>query len=440
MKPLTVVALVLLLAAGASSTAGEAARPDYAGWPLAEALDDLRSRGLRLVYGSNTVRPGMAVDANPRAETLREALEEILAPHGLAVQESSTGILSVVVAPYGAIEGEVLEVGTGEPITGAEVEVPRQGSVRTDHHGRFGFEDVPAGAYSLEARKAGYVIGLRTVVVLPGETTTLVFELNPVAETLEEMTVVPSQVSLLRSELAPEVLWTRDDVNRLPHLSDDLFRAVSRLPGVAAGDFSADFHVRGGERAEMLVTIDGLRVYEPYHLKDFQNVFSIFDSNATGAVEVLSGGFTAEYGDRMSGAVEITSVVPVERRTMFGVSFEKLHFLSQGRFDRGDGGWLVSARRGYLDLLLDSAQTDDDDFDLRPVYYDLFAKLRRPVGESGALSFNLLGAFDDNEFRSDDDDDDLTSSYGNAYAWLTWDSVLSPRVSQVSVLSYGRLG
>lgn len=166
------------------------------------------------------------------------------------------------------------------------------------------------------------------------------------AQTLEEMVVTPGQISVLQQEPAPEVLWTRDQVNRLPHLSDDLFRAISRLPGNAGGDFSADFHIRGGERNEMLVLIDGLRVYEPDHLKDFQNVFSIFDSNATGSVKVASGGFTSEYSDRMSGVVEISSVVPLERQNMIGVSFEKIHFLGQGRFENGNAEWLVNARRG----------------------------------------------------------------------------------------------
>ncbi len=411
---------------------------DDVGRPLIEVLEELRADGLRLVWGSNVVRADMIVESAEDGDSPRATLELLLEPHGLAVQEAEAGILVVIRAPDGILAGEVRGGKTGKPIAGVEIEVRGFGTTRSDPDGLFEVTDLAAGSYEVEARKAGYAIERRRVTVEAGARAELTLQLQPVDKTLEEMTVIPSRVSLLQAEPAPEVLWTRDEVNRLPHLSDDLFRAVSRLPGVAAGDFSADFHVRGGERTELLVLIDGLRVYDPYHLKDFQNVFSIFDSNATGSVEMTSGGFTADYGDRMSGVIEIASVVPVERRTMLGVSFEKLHFLSQGRFDGGDSEWLLSARRGYLDLLLDTVTTEDNDFDISPAYYDLFSKVQRRIGRSGLLSFNLLVAADDIEFRSDNDDDELQSSWTDAYGWLKLDNSWG-RLSQTSVLSYGHL-
>ena len=430
-------ALLLVSLLGNGEPAG-ASETGYVGRPLVEALEDLRERGLRLVWGSNTVRSDMIVEGPVDADSPLAALDLLLTPHGLAIQERTGDILVVVRAADGAVAGEIRDDGSGKPLGGVEVEIPTVGTARSDSNGRFQLDQVPAGAHDIEARKAGYVIERQRVTLRGGSRVELQLRLTPVARTLEEMTVVPSRVSLLQDDPAPEVLWTRDDVNRLPHLSDDLFRAVSRLPGVATGDFSADFHVRGGERTELLVLIDGLRVYDPYHLKDFQNVFSIFDSNATGSVEMTSGGFTADHGDRMSGVIEISSAVPIERRTMVGVSFEKLHFLSEGRFEGGDSEWLVSARRGYLDLLLDTVTTEDNDFDISPTYYDLFAKVQRRVGRTGLLSFNLLVAADDVEFRSDNDDDDLRSSWTDAYGWLKLDSSWR-RLSQTSVLSYGHL-
>ncbi|MFQ5528330.1 MAG: TonB-dependent receptor domain-containing protein [Thermoanaerobaculia bacterium] len=412
---------------------------DYAGRPLAQALDDLRERGLRLVYGSNVVKPWMIVSSDPEVDTLRHALDALLAPHGLAARESSAGIVTVIPAPHGTVVGEVHDIESGEGVPGAEVEIPGLRAVRTDREGRFEIKRVPPGDQELEARKAGYVVEQRSVEVSSGHRARVVFRLNPVEDTLEEMVVTPGRMSLLHDAPAAGLLWSREEVSRLPHLSDDVYRAVSRLPGIASGDFSADFHVRGGERNETLVLVDGLRVYEPYHLKDFQNVFSIFDSRAIGAIEVMSGGFTAEYGDRMSGVIDISSVVPLEPRTMVGVSFEKVHLMRQGRFDGGNGEWLVNARHGYLDLLLDAVSTDENDFDLSPAYYDLFGKVRRPWGHGGLLSLSVLAAADETEFVSVDDDDDLTSSYDSGYVWVRLDSVVSGRVSQTSVLSYGRL-
>jgi outer membrane receptor protein involved in Fe transport len=429
---------VLVLASGAA-TAAAASNAAWAGRPLSQALDRLRDLGLRLVYGSNVVHPGMFVFAEPLEESPRRILDEILAPHGLLAEETTSGILRIVFAPEGRVEGRVTDADSGSPIAGAEIEVESLASAHTGRDGRFEIGRLPAGRHPIEARKAGFAIERREIEVEAGGRLSVDLLLQPVADTLDEIVVTPGRVTLFREDPTPEVHWTRAEISRLPHLSDDLFRAVSRLPGIAAGDFSADFHVRGGERSEVLVLIDGLRVFEPFHLKDFQNVFSIFDTRATGSVEVMSGGFTAEFGDRMSSVIEISSLIPTERRTMIGVSFEKVHFADQGLLKGSGGDWLVSARRGYLDVLVDFAQTGDDNFHLRPSYYDVFAKLRRSAGAGHLLAASLLAAADTMTFESDDDDDALESSYGNAYTWLRLDSVLGRTLSQATVLAVGRL-
>ena len=81
----------------------------------------------------------------------------------------------------------------------------------------------------------------------------------------------------------------------LPDLGDDPLRAVARLPGVASSDFSAKANMRGGETDETLFRFDGLRLQNPFHLKDFQSVFSTIDPS------VISG--NAHLRGRLSGAV-----------------------------------------------------------------------------------------------------------------------------------------
>lgn len=429
--------LVLLLAPALARGAAEVAS-EWAGRPLTEALEVLRGEGLRLLYGSNVVRSSMHVATEPEATTPREILDEVLAPHGLAAEEAAGGILRVVPAPPGALAGDVRAADGGTPVAGATIEVLGQRSTRSDAAGRFRIERLPAGAHELEVRKAGFVIEHLAVSVPSGDTGRLKILLHPVAQTLEQIVVTPGQVTLLAEAPAAGTHWTRAEIGRLPHLSDDLFRAISRLSGAASTDFSADFHVRGGERSEVLVLFDGLRVYEPYHLRDIQNVFSIFDTRVTGAVETTSGGFTAEYGDRMSGVIEISSLVPLRRETLLGLTFEKLHFASQGTLPAVGGDWLVSGRRGYLDLLLDFAKRGDD-FDLQPSYWDVFAKIRRQLGRHHLLTFSVLSAGDRLTFEDDGEDDLLESSYGNSYAWAKLDSMLGTRLSQSTVLAIGWL-
>jgi hypothetical protein len=113
---------VLVLASGAA-TAAAASNAAWAGRPLSQALDRLRDLGLRLVYGSNVVHPGMFVFAEPLEESPRRILDEILAPHGLLAEETTSGILRIVFAPEGRVEGRVTDADSGSPIAGAEIEV-----------------------------------------------------------------------------------------------------------------------------------------------------------------------------------------------------------------------------------------------------------------------------------------------------------------------------
>ena len=58
---------------------------------------------------------------------------------------------------------------------------------------------------------------------------------------------------------------------------------------------------RGGAVDEMQVIFDGMRIVEPFHLRDYQGVFSAIDQRIVSGIEIYSGGFPPEYGDALSG-------------------------------------------------------------------------------------------------------------------------------------------
>ncbi len=129
---------------------------------------------------------------------------------------------------------------------------------------------------------------------------------EPVAVALDEIDVT-SSYSMLREEIPHQTL-DRVEIMALPHFGDDLYRAVMVLPATSGGDISGRFNVRGGLYGEVLVRLDGLEIFEPFHLKDYQGVFSILDPEVIGGVELLPGSYPAQYGDRMSGVLEMTTL------------------------------------------------------------------------------------------------------------------------------------
>ena len=154
---------------------------------------------------------------------------------------------------------------------------------------------------------------------------------DAVPAALDEI-VVTARYSLLRDEPVAVVDLDREQIMELPHFGDDLFRAVSILPGISSKDFSARFNIRGGPHDELLVRLDGLELFEPFHLEDFEGVFNILDPEIVGAVDIIPGSYPAEYGDRMSGVVDLTTSRPSELRTNFGISFSNLWAGGSGSF------------------------------------------------------------------------------------------------------------
>jgi len=251
---------------------------------------------------------------------------------------------------------------------------------------------------------------------------------------LATIVVTPSEFPLLGGAPEERRFLTREEVIRLPHLGDDVFRAIDRLPGAATGDISSALQIRGGEGSDVLVLIDGLEVYEPFHIKDF-NVFSIVDSEAIGGIDYLSGGMPSEYGDRMGAVVDMSTASPSKRRTYAGVSFTHARFLSEGTFAGDRGEWLVSARRGYLDFALQIASEANDN--LAPRYYDVLGKVQYRIGGRSVLSAEVLAAYDHLRFETTGEEND--GHYGNTYAWLNLRSAWTPRLSSRSVVSSGRV-
>jgi hypothetical protein len=59
--------------------------------------------------------------------------------------------------------------------------------------------------------------------------------------------------------------------------------------------FSSLGAVRGGEPNETAIVLDGLRLYEPFHLKNFMSPVSVLDARVVRSMQVYSGGFPVIY-------------------------------------------------------------------------------------------------------------------------------------------------
>lgn len=350
-----VLAFLLFLLAGG-------ARADWLGQPLTEALRELQSQGLRIVFTSQLVRPEMRVEAEPVSNDPRRILDEILTPHGLRAEEKTGGTLVIVRAP-------------AEP---------------------------PA-----EPLQMPYIY--------------------------DEIVVRSSELSLLDEEPVAPLSISREEIESLPHLAGDLFRAVSLLPGTAANDITAQFHIHGGRRDEVLILLDGQELYEAFHLQEFDRAVSVVEASSLSGASLSTGAFPAAYGDRMSGVFDMTT--GTASKTRLSLSLITALAASGGSFQEGRGEWMASARRGSIDLASRFLGHED------PAFWDLFGKV-----SYGGFRAHLLHAGDAMDFEETDGGDRkrFKTDYDTSYLWLTHqlmlDRLLVETTASASEVDRDRLG
>lgn len=212
---------------------------------------------------------------------------------GRPISSRRTSVVSVVAAMLltsqvlaaddtGRVRGQVVDE-AGRPLVSATVlVVGGEVSILTGNDGSYVLEGVGEGTVAVEARAAGYTIDTReSVIVVRNETVEVDFQLMALEVPLREI-VVTSSVTILQEQPAASVSLDRKQITELPHFGDDPYRAIAVLPGVSGGDIFARFNVRGGFHDELLVRIDDMELFEPFHLKDFQGVFSVLDPEMIG--------------------------------------------------------------------------------------------------------------------------------------------------------------
>lgn len=419
--------------------------------PLFEALNQIRTQaGIGLIYSPDLLPANRRVSCPCLESTVGEALELVLRGTGLTFSATRTQVRIVPRPPppegppAGSIAGVVRDASNSNPIPNALIQLDDGRGSLTNENGRFILLNVPPGRYSLTVTGLGWdpkeVTG---IVVEDGGAATVEVALVRRVIPLSALVIAPGTFGILDEvgDFAIQAL-TREQIETYPQLGEDVFRSLRMLPGIASGDVSAKLYLRGGKDREVLFVLDGMELDEPYHLKDFEGALGVIDVQAIGGIDLHAGGFPVDYGNRMGGVFDMRTLNPPVQgtRTTLGLSITNAGVMSRGVFAQGNGQWLFSARRGYLDIALSLTKVNDD---ISPRYYDLLGKVEYKLGSKHAVSAHFLQAGDKIELTQDLLNDsaigDLGNGWGNTYGWLTWKAFLSPRVRARTLASGGRI-
>jgi len=252
---------------------------------------------------------------------------------------------------------------------------------------------------------------------------------------LAAVVVTTSQFGVADQRSASMASLTGAELDTLPQVGDDLFRSIARLPGLAADDFTASFWVRGAPNSQVLARLDGVQLIEPFHLKDVDGALSIIDPRTISRLDLTTGGFAADFGDRQAGVLTMETREAARTRTGLELSLTGLGAHTEGLSADGRERWLMSVRRGYPDVALRLVHKQDE---VDPRYYDATAKIVYEPAPGQTLSFHVLHSGDTlADHRAGNPD--LTSDYTSDYGWARWQGAVNPGLSGEAVLAFSRL-
>ena len=234
---------------------------------------------------------------------------------------------------------------------------------------------------------------------------------------LEKIVVTPGRFTIYDGT-TPQLSLSKEEIEKFPLIDNDIMRSGHIFPGVIATDYSARFSVRGGEKDGVSVRLDGMELYNPYHLQDFGGAVSLVGLGLIHRADLLMGGFPAEYGQKMSGVFDITTKPPNTEKVAanFGIDLINATAMVEGPLS-DKGGWILSARRGYIDLILALMNIDEK---YKPQYADVYGKMMFHLSDEDTVTLNGIYGWDKNLIRLDDVDSKLDSRYDNSTTWLKW--------------------
>ncbi len=317
----------------------------------------------------------------------------------------------------GAINGYVVDEATQETMIGATVRVKgtKLGAI-TNKSGFFAIVNVPPGKQTLLVTYVGYEPQEVEVSLAPGgsEKVTVSIRQKPKANQI----TVTGERDLEKRQI--DVSRVNVPVEQLKQLriggESDVFRSLQYMPGIlTSSQISSGLYIRGGSPDQNLVLIDGSTVYNPTHLLGF---FSAFNADAIKDVDLIKGGFPAEYGGRLSAVLGLTQMDGNRNEFEGLASLGLISSRATLQGPVGNGSWFLGGRRTYIDLLLNAVPEDKENPLPSFNFYDLNGKITQDFGSNDRVF--LSGFMSADDLSLEGDGLEFNIGIGNRAGSLRW--------------------
>lgn len=254
--------------------------------------------------------------------------------------------------------------------------------------GLYQFRGIRPGQYELRASFIGFSAFVQSITLSAGELRTLNISLQPADAELGEVLVEGRIDASVEAPVAGLQTVRAAEIDRIPSpdVSGDLASYLTALPGVVStGDQGGQLFIRGGEPAQNMVLLDGILIYQPFHLLGF---YSAFPSDIISKADIYAGGFGSKYAGRLSSVIDIQTRNGNTRR--FAGSGAVSPFIGslqlEGPVIPGRASFTISARQSLLEEV--ASQVVDDA--LPYAFGDFFGKFYAEVNATSKLTVTYL--------------------------------------------------
>ncbi len=281
--------------------------------------------------------------------------------------------INIFAQSNGKLRGIVTDKSTGESLSFANVYVKElKVGTSTDKHGYYLIPSLPANKeYTVIFSYIGYKSKSLKIIIKPRKITKLDVKLALGENKLQTIEKVGEKIiEKNETDIGLQRISIRS-IQALPKgVEADVFRSLQYMPGVNfTGDVSAKFYVRGSDNNQNLILLNGAAIYNPFHAL---GLFSVIDPDMIKDIKFYKGGFTSEYGGRISSVMDLITVDGNRNRFSGQATASLLTAKTKIEGPISGGSFSLTARKSFNSSILKNFLNDRTiPFD----FYDASAKL-----------------------------------------------------------------
>ena len=262
----------------------------------------------------------------------------------------------------------------------------------SDDEGLYIFSRLNAATYALTASFIGFQAYTDTLEFGADQVINLSFALTEGDSQLDEVLVITERETGAARVTAGQQTVRAADLELIPSpdVTADLVSYLSTMPGVISlGDRGGQVFIRGGEPAHNMVMLDGMNVYQPFHLLGF---YSAFSADILSKADIYAGGYNSRYSGRLSSVIDVRSRNGNLREHERSISVAP--FVNTARLEGPIFKDRLSVMGSVRQSVIDRIASQYVNQELPYKFGDWFGKVFFKLTENNHLSFTALHTYD----------------------------------------------